>query len=48
MDITVVIVLLIVGAAGGFPLGQWWAETARGRHDAKRAWESRAHYRRRD
>ncbi len=48
MDTTAVIGLLIVGAACGFPVGQWWAEFARGKFEAKRAWENRAAYRRRD
>jgi hypothetical protein len=48
MDTSTVVGILIVGAAGGFPLGQWWAEIARARHDMERVWESRNHYRRRD
>jgi hypothetical protein len=48
MDTTVVMGLLIVGAACGFPLGQWWAEMARGKFEAQRAWENRSHYRRRN
>lgn len=48
MNTTVMIALLIIGATSGFPLGQWWAEINRARHDMKRTWESRTHYRRRD
>lgn len=48
MDVTALIAVFVVGAACGFPLGQWWAQLARARLDMKRAWESRHHYRRRN
>lgn len=48
MDTTAVIGLMIVGAACGFPLGQWYAEFARAKHDMARVWDSRTHYRRRN
>lgn len=40
--------LLIIGAACGFPLGQWWAEIARAKRDMERVWEGRTHYRKRN
>lgn len=48
MDTSTVVGLLIIGAAGGFPLGQWWAEVTRAKHDMQRTWEARSHYRRRN
>lgn len=39
--------LLLVGAVGGWWAGRWWAETGRGRHDARRAWRGRRDWRRR-
>jgi hypothetical protein len=47
MNTPTVLGLLALGAAGGFPLGRWWAEAARARHDIARIWHSRTHYRRR-
>lgn len=40
------ILLLLVGGVGGFWAGRWWAETGRGRHDARRAWRGRRDWRR--
>jgi hypothetical protein len=48
MNTPAVIGLLALGAAGGFPLGRWWAEAARARDDIARIWHSRTHYRRRN
>jgi hypothetical protein len=45
MSTTAMVVLLLMGAAGGFPIGRWWAEDARARHDARGVWEKRSAYR---
>jgi hypothetical protein len=37
MHTNMVIGLLALGAAGGFPLGRWWADTARASHDIARS-----------
>jgi hypothetical protein len=45
MTTTAMVVLLLIGAAGGFPLGVWWAEDSRARHDARMVWDKRSVYR---
>jgi hypothetical protein len=45
MSTAVMVVLLLLGGAGGFPLGVWWAEDTRARHDAKAVWDKRSAYR---
>lgn len=45
MSTTAMMVLLAMGAAGGFPVGVWWAENARARHDARAVWDKRSAYR---
>jgi hypothetical protein len=39
------LVLLVLGAAGGFPLGRWTAEYGRARHDMNKVWDNRTAYR---
>lgn len=42
-----VLMVLLLGAAGGFPLGRWTAEVGRARHEAKKVWDTRSAYRNR-
>jgi hypothetical protein len=48
MSTSVMVVLFMMGAAGGFPIGRWWAENSRGAYEARSAWDKRAAYRNRD
>lgn len=45
MDTMTVLVILGLGAAGGFPVGRWWAENARAHHDMNQTWNKRTAYR---
>ena len=45
MGPSAVVGLLLIGAAGGFPIGRFYAEVARARFDANKAWNARTAYR---
>lgn len=36
---------LLLGGAGGWFVGRWWAEEARARYDQNRIWNARKNYR---
>lgn len=37
--------MLLLGGAGGWFVGRWWAENARARFDQDRIWKARKNYR---
>lgn len=45
MTIETILIVLALGAAGGFPLGRWSAESSRARHDMSKVWDNRTAYR---
>lgn len=38
--------VLVLGGAGGWFVGRWWAERARAKFDQDRIWAARKNYRR--
>lgn len=45
MTIEAILIVLAIGAAGGFQVGRSSAESSRARHDMNKVWDNRANYR---
>ncbi|MBV9730578.1 MAG: hypothetical protein JO309_14475 [Pseudonocardiales bacterium] len=45
MTTDMVLATLLLGGAGGWFVGRWWAESARARYDMERNWKGRKNYR---